>query len=583
VSEPLPELNKECFFIAPIGEEGTETRERSDGVMEYIVAPAAQALGLVTVRADKIAKPGQITRQVIEHVVGAKTSVVDLTEANPNVYYELAVRHTAQLPTVLICQEGEKLPFDISQMRTIFFDYKSLKSAADCKEQIIDHLRQAINGEVESPIATSVSVQKLEQGTDPERVLAQVVDGFEEIRTLLHGLAAQRKPAPAIPDDLMMALLAAANTIRQEATIQAPQQQQKTPSRRVSTVLDWGGTSTLRDVADAAIYVADRRDEYIDELRRFVNESAIVPSKYLYWTPQGSSSWLALCKQRNYRYYHNSISHLKRQARDLVGVIGHEIGSGQVDLVSVGSGDGKKDNLLLRHFQRTLSPGEFISYYPVDISDTLIVEAVRNSTQGVLPIGSFRIKALIADFLKLSQLQPVYEERPNPNLFSVLGNTLGNANEDKLMESLAEAMLPGDLLLVEINVGTASIDDAFWHDPATLEHDFTPLSILGVDFDSAKLSYRQTEGESIVEGTHSIVASYEEATIDSRSIKDIRLSIVHSYHPEQFMLAMQERMSVRILWHRTSKSGDVCLILARRDDDTGMKGSSREIRLGEGK
>lgn len=184
-TEDLPALDEECFLIAPIGSEGSDTRERSDGVLEYIVAPAAHDVGLTTIRADKIAKPGQITRQVIEHVVGARAAVVDLTGANPNVYYEMAVRHTAQLPTVLIAQDGEKLPFDISQMRTIFFDHTSLKSAAECRTQITQHLKEALGGEVDSPISASVTVQRLEQGTSQERVLAQLVDGVDEVRTRL--------------------------------------------------------------------------------------------------------------------------------------------------------------------------------------------------------------------------------------------------------------------------------------------------------------------------------------------------------------------------------------------------------------
>lgn len=198
-TESLPDLDIECFFIAPIGAEGSEVRERSDGVMEYIVTPAAQALDLVTIRADKIAKPGQITRQVIEHVVGAKAGVVDLTGANPNVYYEMAVRHTAQLATVLIAQDGEKLPFDISQMRTIFFDHTSLKSAAECRDQITQHLEEALGGAVDSPIAASVSVQRLEQGTAQERVLAQMVDGIDEIRARMQGMEHRRDRRPLSP------------------------------------------------------------------------------------------------------------------------------------------------------------------------------------------------------------------------------------------------------------------------------------------------------------------------------------------------------------------------------------------------
>jgi len=185
-SDALPTFEAECFLIAPIGSEDSEIRDRSDGVMQYIVAPAAKEVGLTVVRADKIAKPGEINRQVIEHVLGAKAAVVDLTGTNPNVYYEMAIRHTAQLPTVLIAQEGEKLPFDIAQMRTIFFDHRSLKSAADCTASIVRHLQEALAGEVDSPVTASVSLQRLEQQGSPEsRVLAQVLDGLDEVRTLL--------------------------------------------------------------------------------------------------------------------------------------------------------------------------------------------------------------------------------------------------------------------------------------------------------------------------------------------------------------------------------------------------------------
>ena len=117
--------------------------------------------------------------------------MVDLTGANANVYYEMAVRHTAQLPTVLIAHEGEKLPFDVAQMRTIFFDHTNLKSAARCGEEIKSHLREALDGEVDSPIAASVTVQRLERGTPQDRVLAQIVDGMDDIRARLRRMPAQ--------------------------------------------------------------------------------------------------------------------------------------------------------------------------------------------------------------------------------------------------------------------------------------------------------------------------------------------------------------------------------------------------------
>jgi hypothetical protein len=177
----LPTLEQECFFIAPIGKDGSEERNRSDGVLEFIVARAAQELGLRAVRADQLAEPGQITLQVIEHVLGAKAAVADLTGRNPNVYYELAIRHTAKLPTVLICEQGEHLPFDIAQMRTIFFSHTNLRSADHCRTEIVRHLREALDGAVDSPVAASVDLQRLQAGNTVERSIAELVTNVAEL------------------------------------------------------------------------------------------------------------------------------------------------------------------------------------------------------------------------------------------------------------------------------------------------------------------------------------------------------------------------------------------------------------------
>ena len=143
----------ECFFIAPIGEEGSAVRERSDGLMECVVTPAAEALGMRAVRADRIASIGDVTAQVIDRVLRARASVADLTGANPNVLYELAIRHTRGLPTVLIAEQGERLPSDVAQLRTIFFDGASLKSVAACRDRITVLLRAALAYTTDTPMA----------------------------------------------------------------------------------------------------------------------------------------------------------------------------------------------------------------------------------------------------------------------------------------------------------------------------------------------------------------------------------------------------------------------------------------------
>ena len=114
-------------------------------------------------------------------MLGAKACVVDLTGLNPNVFYELAVRHTARLPVVLIAEKGCSLPFDIAQMRTIFFDHTDLGSADQCRKDIVRQLNEGISGAVDSPIATSADIKTMQAGNPVERSLAEVLTSIEDL------------------------------------------------------------------------------------------------------------------------------------------------------------------------------------------------------------------------------------------------------------------------------------------------------------------------------------------------------------------------------------------------------------------
>jgi len=108
-----------CFYITPIGEEDSEERRHSDFLMEYIIKPAVAEFGLTVVRADQMGKPGMIGKQVIEHILNARLVIADLSFHNPNVFYELCLRHATRLPTVQVKRTVDKIPFDLNQYRTI--------------------------------------------------------------------------------------------------------------------------------------------------------------------------------------------------------------------------------------------------------------------------------------------------------------------------------------------------------------------------------------------------------------------------------------------------------------------------------
>ncbi|HTZ67499.1 MAG TPA: hypothetical protein VMB83_08530 [Roseiarcus sp.] len=114
VTQEHAEFETTCFYITAIGEDGSEQRKHSDLFLGSIVESAVQPFSLKVVRADAIDKLGMITPQVIEYILRSRLVIADLSFHNPNVFYELALRHATRMPIVQIIRFGDKLPFERS-------------------------------------------------------------------------------------------------------------------------------------------------------------------------------------------------------------------------------------------------------------------------------------------------------------------------------------------------------------------------------------------------------------------------------------------------------------------------------------
>ena len=131
---------KTCFVISPIDQDGSEVRQRADKILRYVIAPAVEQCGFEPKRADRIPEQGLVSRQIIRHIIDADLVIADLTGYNPNVFYEIAIRHIIHKPLVQIIQKGERIPFDLSDMRTISVDHTDLDSVEDAKEELKKHI-----------------------------------------------------------------------------------------------------------------------------------------------------------------------------------------------------------------------------------------------------------------------------------------------------------------------------------------------------------------------------------------------------------------------------------------------------------
>ena len=119
------ESPKKCFVIMPFGK-----KENTDGevidfaeVYQSLIKPTVEALGITCVRCDEIAETGWIHSKMFGHIYESELAVVDITSFNPNVFYELGVRHAlVKTVTVILRKKGTLLPYNIQAFQVIEYD-----------------------------------------------------------------------------------------------------------------------------------------------------------------------------------------------------------------------------------------------------------------------------------------------------------------------------------------------------------------------------------------------------------------------------------------------------------------------------
>ena len=107
---------------------------------EDVIKKVCKDFDLNVIRADETYGPGLILADIIKQINESRLIIAEISQSNPNVFFEVGYSHALNKPTILIAEKTTKLPFDVSPFRTLFYE-----NTIAGKQKIEDGLRKHIS------------------------------------------------------------------------------------------------------------------------------------------------------------------------------------------------------------------------------------------------------------------------------------------------------------------------------------------------------------------------------------------------------------------------------------------------------
>ena len=131
-------LRPQAFVVMQFTEEYT-------ALYKEVIEPVCTDFGYQVIRGDNVYTNGLIIEDITRSIRECSIVIADITPNNANVYYELGFAHGIGKPAILLSDRNrDKLPFDISGFRLLFYD-NTIGGKTAVEEALRKHL-DAIRG-----------------------------------------------------------------------------------------------------------------------------------------------------------------------------------------------------------------------------------------------------------------------------------------------------------------------------------------------------------------------------------------------------------------------------------------------------
>ena len=169
---------KSCFVVCPIGEDGSATRRHADWLLHEIIEHVLDHHfkdQFTVFRSYKIDQPGMIDAQIIGHLLDDDLVIADMSELNPNAFYEMGIRHMKELPIIHMFKKGTVIPFDVKLYRAIPFDYADPADLKVARSNLNASISAVIDSayKADNPVIRARGVVQIPETSTPEYLLIQ--------------------------------------------------------------------------------------------------------------------------------------------------------------------------------------------------------------------------------------------------------------------------------------------------------------------------------------------------------------------------------------------------------------------------
>ena len=118
-----------------------------DFVYHELIEKAVEDIGIDCERCDEMINTGSIHKTMFRGIFDAAVSVVDITSLNPNVFYELGVRHALHKHVTMVIRRNSKasIPFNIRGINITGYDLDTESQIEAARKKISEYIRNGMD------------------------------------------------------------------------------------------------------------------------------------------------------------------------------------------------------------------------------------------------------------------------------------------------------------------------------------------------------------------------------------------------------------------------------------------------------